>query len=91
MVKRKPKLWPYAMAFALAALLWTLYVMAGYYELWQATGTQAPDMGIGIRNGVLAAAGIAVALYGASFVWMQRGGALRATEAAQLRLPRLQR
>ncbi len=80
MVRKKPKLWPYATAFALAALLWTLHVMVGYYEHWQATGTQAPDMGINIRNGVLAAAGIAVALYGAGFAWMQRG-ALRATES----------
>ena len=80
MVRKHPKLWPYVAVFALAALLWTLYVMTGYYEHWQATGTQAPDMGISIRNGVLAAAGIAVALYGAGFAWMQRGGALRATE-----------
>ncbi|MGE0985785.1 type VI lipase adapter Tla3 domain-containing protein [Ralstonia pseudosolanacearum] len=88
MVRRKPKLWPYATAFALAALLWTLHVMAGYYEHWQATGTQAPDMGISIRNGVLAAAGIAVALYGAGFAWMQLG-ASRAMEsgAAQAATP----
>ena len=89
MVRKHPKLWPYVAVFALAALLWTLYVMTGYYEHWQATGTQAPDMGISIRNGVLAAAGIAVALYGASFVWMQRGGALSATAsgAAQAAVP----
>ncbi|MGA4045438.1 type VI lipase adapter Tla3 domain-containing protein [Ralstonia nicotianae] len=88
MVRRKPKLWPYATAFALAALLWTLHVMAGYYEHWQATGIQAPDMGISIRNGVLAAAGIVLVLYGAGFAWMQRG-ASRATEsgAAQAATP----
>ncbi|MDB0568731.1 DUF2875 family protein [Ralstonia solanacearum] len=88
MVRKKPKIWPYATAFALAAFLWTLRVMAGYYEHWQATGIQAPDMGINIRNGILAAAGIAVALYGAGFAWMQRG-ALRAAEsgAAQAATP----
>ncbi|WP_328515604.1 DUF2875 family protein [Ralstonia solanacearum] len=37
-------------------------------------------MGINIRNGILAAAGIAVALYGTGFAWMQRG-ALRAAES----------
>ncbi len=88
MVRKKPKIWPYATAFALAAFLWTLRVMAGYYEHWQATGIQAPDMGINIRNGILAAAGIAVALYGGGFAWMQRG-ALRAAEsgAAQAATP----
>ncbi|MEF3061938.1 DUF2875 family protein [Ralstonia solanacearum] len=88
MVRKKPKIWPYATAFALAAFLWTLRVMAGYYEHWQATGIQAPDMGINIRNGILAAAGVAVALYGAGFAWMQRG-ALRAAEsgAAQAATP----
>jgi hypothetical protein len=46
-------------------------------------------MEISIRNGVLAEAGIAVALYGASFVCMQRGGALRATASgtAQAAVP----
>ncbi|MGC5833037.1 DUF2875 family protein [Ralstonia pseudosolanacearum] len=88
MVRKKPKLWPYASAFALAALLWTLHVMVGYYEHWQATGTQAPDMGISIRNGVLATAGIVLVLYGAGFAWMQRG-ASRAAEsgAAQAATP----
>lgn len=78
MVRKRPKLWPYATAFALAALLWTLRVMAGYYEHWQATGIQAPDMGINIRNGILATAGVAVALYGAGFAWMHRGALLAA-------------
>ncbi|WP_183160408.1 type VI lipase adapter Tla3 domain-containing protein, partial [Burkholderia pseudomallei] len=67
----KPRIWPYALGFILMALGWTIVVMARHYHYWQATGQEMPGMVSSIRNGVLVAAGVAVAAFVASFVWIK--------------------
>ncbi|WP_259662867.1 type VI lipase adapter Tla3 domain-containing protein, partial [Burkholderia pseudomallei] len=42
-----------------------------HYHYWQATGQEMPGMVSSIRNGVLVAAGVAVAAFVASFVWIK--------------------
>lgn len=68
----KPRIWPYAAGFLLVAIIWTIYVMVGNYNHWQATGQETMYMGSSIRNGVLAALGIAILAYGGSLAWMHR-------------------
>lgn len=68
----RPRIWPYATGFLLVAIVWTVYVMAGSYHYWQATGQEMSHMGSSIRNGVLAALGIAILAYGGSLAWMHR-------------------
>ncbi|WP_273915554.1 type VI lipase adapter Tla3 domain-containing protein, partial [Burkholderia pseudomallei] len=68
----KPRIWPFAAVFALVALGWTIFVMTRHYHYWQATGQEMPGMVSSIRNGVLVAAGVAVAAFVASFVWVKR-------------------
>ncbi|HWW07668.1 type VI lipase adapter Tla3 domain-containing protein [Collimonas sp.] len=79
----RPRIWPYAAAFLLVAIIWTVYVMAGSYNHWQATGQETSYMGSSIRNGVLAALGIAVLAYGASFAWMHRSSSASADSPSQ--------
>ncbi|MFB9122265.1 DUF2875 domain-containing protein [Paraburkholderia dipogonis] len=68
----RPRIWPYACALALVAVIWTAYVMTGHYKYWQTTGQEMPHMGSSIRNGVLIALGVAAIVYGASFAWLHR-------------------
>jgi Protein of unknown function (DUF2875) len=65
----KPRLWPYAAAFALLAIIWTVYVMARHFRSWEATGPEMPHMGSNIRNGVLIVLAIVALVYGASAAW----------------------
>ncbi|WP_288407570.1 DUF2875 family protein [uncultured Herbaspirillum sp.] len=66
----KPRIWPYVTGFVLAALLWAAYMMNVSYHQWQTTGQEMMDMGSSIRNGVLAALGVAILAYAGSWAWM---------------------
>jgi hypothetical protein len=69
---KRPRIWPYAAVLALASIAWTTSVMYHNYHIWQTTGLEAPNMGSSIRNGILVVIGIALAAYGASFIWLHR-------------------
>ncbi|KVG18460.1 hypothetical protein WJ28_07195, partial [Burkholderia thailandensis] len=68
----KPRIWPFAAAFALIALGWTFLVMTQHYHHWQATGQEMPGMARSIRNGVLVALGVVAAAFAVSYVWLHR-------------------
>jgi hypothetical protein len=68
----RPRLWPYAAAFALLAIIWTVHVMARYFRYWEATGQEMPHMGSSIRNGVLVVLVLVALVYGASAAWLHR-------------------
>ncbi|AEK62630.1 type VI lipase adapter Tla3 domain-containing protein [Collimonas fungivorans] len=79
----RPRIWPYAAGFLLVAIIWTVYVMVGNYHHWQATGQETMYMGSSIRNGVLAALGIALLAYGGSLAWMHRSSNASADSSSQ--------
>jgi hypothetical protein len=79
----RPRIWPYAAGFLLVAIIWTIYVMVGNYNHWQATGQETSYMGSSIRNGVLAALGIAILAYGGSLAWMHRSSSASADSSSQ--------
>ncbi|HEM7849809.1 DUF2875 family protein [Burkholderia multivorans] len=68
----RPRIWPYAAAFVVVAIVWTIFVMARHYSYWQTTGQEMPQMGSSIRNGVLAVLALAALAYGASVAWLHR-------------------
>lgn len=65
----KPRIWPYAAGFALAAITWTILVMVRHHGYWESTGQEMPNMGSSIRNGVLAVFALAVLVYG--LMWLR--------------------
>ncbi|WP_186060657.1 type VI lipase adapter Tla3 domain-containing protein [Burkholderia gladioli] len=78
----RPRIWPYAIAFAVAAIAWLLLVMARHYSYWETTGREMPDMASSIRNGVVVALGLAVLAYGLSVAWVHRSAAKTPAEPA---------
>lgn len=81
----KLRIWPYALAFALIAIVWTIYVMANHYSYWESTGQEMPQMGSRIRNGVLAVLGLSIAAYAAIFAWVHRPASASAAEVSSSR------
>ena len=67
----RPRVWPYMTLFVALSAMWTFLVMNHYYRLWAKTGEDAIGMGSNIRGGVFLALILAIAAYGARFVWLQ--------------------
>lgn len=53
---QRPRLRGYAAVFALWALIWSAYIMSGYYHIWSQTGIEEPGMGRNILWGLLGGA-----------------------------------
>jgi hypothetical protein len=78
----KLRVWPYALAFVLMVIAWTIYVMANHYSYFESTGQEMPQMGNRIRNGVLAVLGLLIAAYAAIFAWVHRPAIASTAEAS---------
>ncbi|QBQ99107.1 type VI lipase adapter Tla3 domain-containing protein [Paraburkholderia pallida] len=50
----RPKFWPYVLVLVVVAISWVGYQLFRSHHYWELTGLQDPDMGRGIRNGVVA-------------------------------------
>ncbi|WP_306715192.1 type VI lipase adapter Tla3 domain-containing protein [Burkholderia dolosa] len=86
----RPRIWPYASAFVVVAIIWTILVMARHYSYWQTTGQEMPHMGSSIRNGVLVILALVALAYGASVAWLHRSQ-VPATAASDRSIPADQR
>ncbi|MEE3663590.1 hypothetical protein V2I52_16865 [Brenneria sp. g21c3] len=54
------------------ALLWSVFVVFGYYQLWDTNGLEAVGLNKDIRNGVLVITGLLLLTFSGHWLWKAR-------------------
>ncbi|WP_028223615.1 type VI lipase adapter Tla3 domain-containing protein [Paraburkholderia oxyphila] len=73
-IAHRPKRWPYVLILAAFAAAWTANLLFRSWQHWELTGLQDPDMGSGIRNGLLVIACVGALAYLGHWVLNASGG-----------------